>query len=132
MTNSQGIATAPVFTANGTAGGPYTVTATVSGLAPANYLLTNTAVQTGPCAGIAPPSPAATPSRKAHGKRSMEATDTFWRIPRRALRGMHPWLCRARRTTRGTAGRLPPVLCKYREVRWESRRAGTAPHLISM
>ena len=41
-TNAQGVATAPVFTANGTTGGPYTVTATVSGVAtPANFSLTN-------------------------------------------------------------------------------------------
>ena len=50
-TNSQGIATAPAFTANGTAGGPYIVTASVSGATTANYSLTNTAVQTGPCSG---------------------------------------------------------------------------------
>ena len=43
-TNAQGIATAPVFTANSTAGGPYTVTATVGGVAaPANFSLTNLA-----------------------------------------------------------------------------------------
>jgi hypothetical protein len=41
-TNAQGIATAPIFTANAIAGGPYTVTATVPGVAtPANFLLTN-------------------------------------------------------------------------------------------
>jgi hypothetical protein len=42
-TNSSGIATAPAFTANATAGS-YTVTASVSGIAtPASYSLTNTA-----------------------------------------------------------------------------------------
>jgi hypothetical protein len=41
-TNTQGLATAPVFTANGIAGGPYTVIATASGVAaPANFSLTN-------------------------------------------------------------------------------------------
>jgi len=43
-TNAQGIATAPVFTANSTVGGPYTVTATVTGVTtPANFSLTNLA-----------------------------------------------------------------------------------------
>src|SRR3989442_8726174 len=43
-TNSSGVATAPVFTANGTTG-TYTVTATVSGVAtPANFSVMNTAV----------------------------------------------------------------------------------------
>ena len=43
-TNSSGIATAPVFTANGTSGGPYVVTATASGAnGSATYSLTNTA-----------------------------------------------------------------------------------------
>src|SRR5207245_5574042 len=43
-TNALGVATAPVFTANGTVGGPYTVTASVSGVAtPANFALTNLA-----------------------------------------------------------------------------------------
>jgi hypothetical protein len=51
MTNAQGIATSPAFTANGTAGGPYMVTASVSGATPAGFLLTNTSVQTGPCTG---------------------------------------------------------------------------------
>ena len=41
-TNASGMATSAVFTANGTAG-PYTVTATVGALAPANFSLTNTA-----------------------------------------------------------------------------------------
>jgi hypothetical protein len=41
-TNASGVATAPVFTANGTVGGPYTVTGSVSGVAtPANFSLTN-------------------------------------------------------------------------------------------
>ena len=40
-TNPSGVASAP-FTANATAGGPYTVTATVAALAPANFSLTNT------------------------------------------------------------------------------------------
>ena len=41
-TNTQGVATAAVFTANGTAGGPYTVTASVSGVAnAASFSLTN-------------------------------------------------------------------------------------------
>jgi hypothetical protein len=43
-TNSSGIAMAPTFTANSLPGGPYTVAATVSGVAtPANFSLTNTA-----------------------------------------------------------------------------------------
>ncbi len=42
VTDNSGVATAPVFTANG-ATGPYTVTASVSGVAsPANFSLTNT------------------------------------------------------------------------------------------
>jgi hypothetical protein len=46
VTNSSGVATAPVFTANATAG-TYTVTASVSGVAtPANFTLTNNAVVT--------------------------------------------------------------------------------------
>ena len=41
-TNASGVATAPVFTANGTAGGPYVVTASVLGVStPANFSLTN-------------------------------------------------------------------------------------------
>ena len=45
VTNASGVATAPVFTANGTAGA-YTVTATASGVgAPANFLLTNNNAQ---------------------------------------------------------------------------------------
>lgn len=41
-TNAAGIATAPVFTANTTAGGPYAVTASVAGgAAPASFSLTN-------------------------------------------------------------------------------------------
>jgi len=43
-TNAQGVATAPLFTANATAGGPYTVTASAAGVAtPANFSLTNLA-----------------------------------------------------------------------------------------
>src|SRR6266571_4327311 len=43
-TNAQGVATAPIFTANSIAGGPYTVAASVSGVAtPANFSLTNVA-----------------------------------------------------------------------------------------
>ena len=43
VTNGSGVATAPTFTANGTVGGPYTVTATVSGvITQANFSLTNT------------------------------------------------------------------------------------------
>jgi hypothetical protein len=42
ITNSAGLATASMFTANSTVGGPYVVTATVSGVAaPANFSLTN-------------------------------------------------------------------------------------------
>ena len=42
MTNGSGIATAPVFTANGTSGGPYNVTASLgAGLPSANFALTN-------------------------------------------------------------------------------------------
>ena len=41
-TNAQGIATAPAFTANSTVGGPYTVTASASGVvAQVNFSLTN-------------------------------------------------------------------------------------------
>ncbi|MGC1490881.1 MAG: choice-of-anchor D domain-containing protein, partial [Candidatus Acidiferrum sp.] len=44
ITNGSGIAVPTTFTANGIAGGPYTVTATVAGVtAPANFSLTNTA-----------------------------------------------------------------------------------------
>jgi hypothetical protein len=50
-TNSQGVATSPIFTANGTAGGPYNVVASVLGATSANFSLTNTAPQTGPCSG---------------------------------------------------------------------------------
>jgi hypothetical protein len=47
-TNASGVATASTFTANGTAGGPYTVMATVAGVAtPANFSLTNTPVTVG-------------------------------------------------------------------------------------
>ena len=43
--NPRGVATSPPFTANSTAGGPYNVTATVSGLAEsANFSLTNNPV----------------------------------------------------------------------------------------
>jgi len=46
-TNASGVATAPMFTANGTAGGPYIVTATVAGVVtPANFSLTNSAAAT--------------------------------------------------------------------------------------
>ncbi len=41
ITNASGIAMAPVFTANGTAGGPYVVTASSLVTTPANFLLTN-------------------------------------------------------------------------------------------
>ena len=44
MTNASGVATSVTLTANGTAGGPYTVAATVAGVATAaNFSLTNTA-----------------------------------------------------------------------------------------
>jgi hypothetical protein len=44
MTNAAGVATAPVFTANGTAGS-YTVTASVAGVTgAASFALTNLAV----------------------------------------------------------------------------------------
>ena len=47
VTNSSGVATAPAFTANGTAGS-YTVTASVSGVGtPASFSLTNNAVVSG-------------------------------------------------------------------------------------
>src|SRR5260370_5490809 len=43
-TNAAGVATAPTFTANGIAGGPYNVTASATGIAtPANFSLTNLA-----------------------------------------------------------------------------------------
>jgi hypothetical protein len=46
-TNASGVATSAVFTANATAGGPYTVTASAPGVAtPANFSLTNTSVPT--------------------------------------------------------------------------------------
>jgi uncharacterized repeat protein (TIGR01451 family) len=41
-TGSNGVATAPTFTANATGGGPYTVTAKVGSVGPANFSLTNT------------------------------------------------------------------------------------------
>jgi Bacterial Ig-like domain (group 3)/Beta-propeller repeat/FG-GAP-like repeat len=44
-TNAQGVATAPTFTANAAAGS-YIVTAAVTGVAPANFLLTNTNIPT--------------------------------------------------------------------------------------
>ena len=41
-TNASGVATSTMFTANGTRGGPYNVTATVAGVAtPANFILTD-------------------------------------------------------------------------------------------
>ena len=43
-TNSSGVATASVFTANGTPGGPYTVAASVTGLSSVSFSLTNTYV----------------------------------------------------------------------------------------
>jgi len=44
VTNGNGVATSPVVSANGMIGGPYTVTATVTGVAaPANFSLQNTA-----------------------------------------------------------------------------------------
>ncbi len=43
VTNTSGVATAPTFTANGTAGGPYNVTATATGAGPADFSLTNLA-----------------------------------------------------------------------------------------
>jgi hypothetical protein len=47
-TNQSGMATSSTFTANATAGGPYTVAASVAGVAtPANFSLTNTAACTG-------------------------------------------------------------------------------------
>ena len=42
ITNGLGVATASTFTANGTAGGPYTVTASVPGASQAGFQLTNT------------------------------------------------------------------------------------------
>src|SRR5262249_61606866 len=43
-TDQDGVATSTTFTANGTAGGPYTVMATTAGAGtPANFILTNTA-----------------------------------------------------------------------------------------
>jgi uncharacterized repeat protein (TIGR01451 family) len=46
-TNASGIATAPTFTANGTAGGPYNVIASIgAGLPTANFALTNTQAAT--------------------------------------------------------------------------------------
>jgi hypothetical protein len=41
-TNSSGVASAGVFTANGSTGGPYSVTATATGLTSVNFSLTNT------------------------------------------------------------------------------------------
>lgn len=45
-TNSSGLATSSTFTANATAGGPYTVAATTPGAAAANFSLTNSAAST--------------------------------------------------------------------------------------
>ena len=59
-TNASGVATAPTFTANTRAGGPYTVTATVAGAGtPASFALTNTpdvAATLTPNAGTTPQS----------------------------------------------------------------------------
>ncbi len=41
VTNASGIATSPVPLANATQGGPYTITASVTGLSPASFSLTN-------------------------------------------------------------------------------------------
>jgi len=57
-TNASGVAAAP-FTANGTLGGPYNVTAAAAGLATVNFSLNNTA--------IAPPLLTGASSRKTHG-----------------------------------------------------------------
>jgi hypothetical protein len=46
-TNASGVATSGVFTANGTAGGPYNVVASATGATSANFALTNTAVPPG-------------------------------------------------------------------------------------
>jgi hypothetical protein len=52
-TNASGVATSPAFTANATTGGPYTVTASVAGVAsPANFALTNTPGGFGPTLAI--------------------------------------------------------------------------------
>ena len=51
VTDATGTATSPTLTANGTVGGPYTATGTVTGIAtPANYSLTNTP---GPASSVA-------------------------------------------------------------------------------
>jgi hypothetical protein len=42
-TNASGVATSAVFTANGTAGGPYNVVASAAGASSADFVLTNTA-----------------------------------------------------------------------------------------
>jgi hypothetical protein len=47
QTDAQGLATAPTFTANGTAGGPYNVVATSGALTPVNYAVTNVAALSG-------------------------------------------------------------------------------------
>ena len=62
-TNSSGVATAPAFTANGTAGS-YTVTATASGVGtPANFSLTNAAADTtAPTVSITAPAAGSTVS----------------------------------------------------------------------
>lgn len=57
VTDSNGMAMSPVVTANGIAG-TYTITASVSGLAPASFTLTNTALNTPP----APPPSSASAS----------------------------------------------------------------------
>jgi hypothetical protein len=54
-TNTSGVATSQVFTANSTVGGPYTVTATTTGAAsPADFDLTNGAVYTFYLSGLEP------------------------------------------------------------------------------
>src|SRR6267378_1004769 len=52
-TDANGIAAAPAFTANGTTGGPYTVTANAGAIGPANFSLTNLAVPPANIAAIA-------------------------------------------------------------------------------
>ena len=76
-TDVNGVATAPTFTANATAGGPYTVNATVTGVAtPAVFTLTNTAV-TLTSIIVTAPGGITTPTAKVGQTVQLTATGTF-------------------------------------------------------
>jgi hypothetical protein len=70
-TNSSGVATATVFTANAQAGGPYNVTASATGLTAVNFSLTNLA-KTNPTITWA--NPASIPFGSALGSGQLNAT----------------------------------------------------------